>query len=229
MQHGFLNGFSFPLGADARLHSTDYNDDQVWEFTPGMVDSPAFKLQTNYGGRTGLASIVPLWTYDGRMIYQTQAYAQQPTVQTFLPGFIRVEAGITPELQLTAEYWAMESHAIGGRFTLKNTGDAPVNIRLELFGHVGAQGKEQPLARIALANGEGALGMGKIGNLTPAVVLEGGKVDADVTSGSSPKVYRELRIATGKTVSVRWVHAGRSSVNDSITLAQQWLKTKWNT
>jgi hypothetical protein len=54
--------YALPLAADARLSSTDYHDDQVWELSPGVPgsDAPALVLQTRYGGRVGLASLVPL-------------------------------------------------------------------------------------------------------------------------------------------------------------------------
>lgn len=219
---------TLPLAADARLSSTDYNDDQVWELTPGVTDSPALKLQTNYGGRTGLASIVPLWTHDGRIIYQTQAYAQPPVITAFAPGYAQVEAALTPALLLTARYRAIESHAIGGQYTLRNTGQNPVRVRLELFGHVGAKGKEQPLKLIALPGGLYALGMGKIGNLNPVVLLESGTAETDTGLGISPKVYRDFAIAGGESVTVRWVHAGRLTTRDSLGLAQKWLGEAWD-
>lgn len=219
---------TLPLAADARLSSTDYNDDQVWELTPGVTDSPALKLQTNYGGRTGLASIVPLWTHDGRIIYQTQAYAQPPTITAFAPGYAQVEAALTPSLLLAATYWAIESHAIGGRFTLRNTAKNPVQVRLELFGHVGAKGKEQPLKLISLPGSLYALGMGKIGNLNPVVLLENGTAETDTGLGISPKVYRDFTIAGGESVTVRWVHAGRLTARDSLGLAQNWLDEGWD-
>jgi hypothetical protein len=217
-----------PLAADARLSSTDYSDDQVWELTPGVIDSPALKLQTNYGGRTGLASIVPLWTHDGRIIYETQAYAQPPVITTFAPGYARIKAALTPSLLVLGEYLAFESHAIGGRFTLRNGGGKPVEVRLELFGHVGAKGKEQPLKLISLPDGLCALGIGKIGNLNPVVLLENGQAEAITDLGVSPKIHRDLHIAAGESVTIRWVHAGRLTVRDSLALAQQWLREPWD-
>ncbi|MCB9453411.1 MAG: hypothetical protein H6672_18420 [Anaerolineaceae bacterium] len=219
---------TLPLAADARLSPTDYNDDQIWELSPGVADSPALKLQTNYGGRTGLASILPLWTHDGRMIYQTQAYARPPVITVFAPGYARVEAALTPDLTLEAVYWTMESHAIGGRFTLRNTGKKAADVRLELFGHVGAQGKERPLKLIPLGTSFSALGLGKIGNLNPAIVLEKGLGEGDTTLGVSPKLYRDFTLAAGESVTARWVHAGRLTVRDSLGLAQQWFKADWD-
>ena len=61
------------LAADARLSLTDYADDQVWTLHGSGAESPALALQTSYGGRAGLVSILPLWSHDGRTIYETNA------------------------------------------------------------------------------------------------------------------------------------------------------------
>ncbi len=53
--------FNFQIAADARFSRTDYTDDQVWKLNLGSRDNPALALQTQFGGRAGLASIVPMW------------------------------------------------------------------------------------------------------------------------------------------------------------------------
>jgi len=115
------------IAADTRLSSTDYRDDQIWEVLPGSGESAALALQTRFGGRAGLVSLVPMWLHDGRSIYQAQAYSQPPYLTGFAPGYLRFEAALTPHLALQTEYWAMESHAIGVRYTLANVHTASVN------------------------------------------------------------------------------------------------------
>src|SRR4051794_5743817 len=129
------------LGADARLSQTDYFDDQVWELVLGSQGNPALGLQTSYGGRVGLASIVPLWRIDNRPVYQYQAYTTPPTLTAFAPGYLQASAKITPRLQLKADFWVMDSHAVGARLTVKNTG-AAVEIGLDLVAFVASQGQE---------------------------------------------------------------------------------------
>src|SRR5690606_32121711 len=111
--------FSLLLAADARLRATDYTNDQVWRLSLGTGGgSPALVLQTSYGGRVGLASIIPMWFYDGRVIYETQAYSTPPVITGFAPGYLRAQAALTPQVSVQAEYWAIDSHTIGGQFTL---------------------------------------------------------------------------------------------------------------
>lgn len=210
------------LAADARLSSTDYADDQVWELLLGAGNSPALALQTRYGGRAGLASLVPMWLHEGRVIYETQAYARPPCVTAFAPGYLRVQATLTPQLALQAEYWAIESHAIGARFTISNARTQPQKVRLDLFGYVASSGKEQPLNILTLQDRQHALHMGKIGSLNPVVLMENGSAEM-----TSPKIGREWTIGGRKKIVVRWVHAGRPDVRDSLALAQHWLKQNW--
>ncbi|MEP6984459.1 MAG: hypothetical protein ABI970_02600, partial [Chloroflexota bacterium] len=215
------------IAADARLSSTDYRDDQIWEVLPGSGESPALALQTRFGGRAGLVSLVPMWLHDGRSIYQAQAYARPPYLTGFAPGYLRFEAALTPHLALQTEYWAMESHAIGIRYTLANVHTQPLDVELDVIAFVGLNNKEQRLLALPSSEGAGALSLGTIGNLQPVILLEDGQTDANAPS--SPKLQRTLTIPPHKKITVRLIHAGLGSVNLSVALAQKWLKTDWAT
>jgi hypothetical protein len=219
--------FSFQLAADARLSQTDYTDDQVWELRLGAVESPALALQTQYGGRVGLASLVPMWSHDGRAIYQTQTYAEPPLITAFAPDYLQAQAKLTPTIKLQAEYWVMESHAIGGCFTLANTGQQTEKLRLDLFGHVVAKTKEQALAIVALKKKRTALAMGEIGTIRPVVMMENGDAAAGVGEAASPKIGVDLTLPVKSRVTVRWIHAGDGDLRDSLARAQHWLQQDW--
>src|SRR5512145_1552079 len=148
---------SLQIAADARLSSTDYADDQTWELALGTLDAPALVLQTQYGGRAGLVSLLPLWQHDGRMVYQAQAYAKPPLLTGFAPGYLRAQAALTLQLTLQAEYWVMDSHAVGARFTLTNDTPEPATVRLDLFGHVGLNSKEQAINLLTTPEGVNAI------------------------------------------------------------------------
>jgi hypothetical protein len=212
------------IAADARLSSTDYLDDQCWELVLGKVDSPALVLQTRYGGRAGLASLIPMWTLDGRKIYEFQAYAQPPVITAFAPGYLRAEAGPMPSLHVQAEYWVMESHAVGGRFTLANSGSAPVRVGFDLVGFVASGGKEHPLRVETLPDGTVVLLLSKVGNLFPLALLEGGRSVPE----SSSRLSKTLDLLPGGEISLRWVHAGRTNADESLTLARRWLSEDWS-
>lgn len=216
------------LAADARLCPTDYTDDQAWELSLGSLESPALALHTRYGGRAGLVSLVPMWNHDGRVVYQAQAYAAPPKVTAFAPGYASVEAALTPQLTLRAEYWVMESHAVGARFTLANSGSKPETLRLELFGHVGMGGKEQPVRTLKRPDGGCALVIGKIVNLHPVVLLDAATLSEPETPLSTPRIGRTFTIGSRKKIALRWVHAGLTNAEDSLALAADWLKRDWD-
>lgn len=217
--------YCLTLAADARLSATDYHDDQIWEVQLGTGESPALALQTRFGGRAGLVSLVPLWVHDGRPIYQSQAYAKPPTVTGFAPGYLRFQATLTPQLALQAEYWVMESHAIGIKFTLANAHLEPTEVQLDLIAFVGMDNKEQKLLALPTNNSGSALSLGNIGNLQPVVMLENGTPDG--SGGGSPKLSRPMIIGGRKKVEIRLVHAGMTKAQSSLALADKWLKTDW--
>jgi hypothetical protein len=220
--------YSLQIAADARLSQTDYQDDQTWEVKLGTGESPALALQTRYGGRAGLASIVPMWLHEGRVIYQTQAYAKPPIVTAFAPGYVRVEASLSPQLELQAEYWAMDSHAVGARLTVTNTNPAPTDIRLDLVGFIGMGAKEQKTKLLILANDQVVLGLGQVANLYPIIMLENSDISPDATS-SSGKIGRNVTIEGQQKASFRWVHAALPDTRQSAALATKWLQADWDT
>ncbi|MBC7870792.1 MAG: hypothetical protein H7Y09_08125 [Chitinophagaceae bacterium] len=224
----FSPSFALTLAADARFSQTDYTDDQIWEVSPGEASAPALALQTRYGGRVGLASLVPMWIHDGRTIYEAQTYAESPTIVSFTPGFTQLHAKIIPEIELTAEFWAMESHAIGARFTLHNVGTQSITLRLDLFAHVAAEEKKGSLAILTLQDQTNALSLGKIGNSEPIIILENAHAVFSPGMKTSPKIGVDLTIAADEKLALRWVHAGLGKMGDSLERAQFWLAQDWD-
>jgi hypothetical protein len=219
--------YTLHLAADARLSTVDPLDDQVWVLSLGAVDDPALALQTAYGGRVGMANIIPMWQVDGRSIHQMQAYAVAPSVVTFAPAYIQTQAMITPDLQLTAEHWCMESYAFGVRYHLKNTGAQDLTVRVDLFAHVSNDTRDLPLAIMALADGTDALSMGRLQRLEPVTLLEGGRVV--LRDGQrEAKVGHSLTVPAGETIPLRWVHAGLGKMADSLDRAEWWLAQDWD-
>jgi hypothetical protein len=220
--------YMLQLAADARLARTDYVDDQVWELVLGEDDAPGLMLQTRYGGRVNLASLVPMWLHEGHVIYQAQTYVKPPVVTAFAPGYARARAIITPKLVMTADFWVMESHAVGGRFTVENTGKKDSEIRLDLFGQVIAEKKERHTAIMALIDETHALSLGRLTCLEPVVVLEDGRAEIPTGQKASPKIGVDLTLPAGEKASVRWVHAGMDSMAASLERAQFWLQQDWD-
>ncbi|MEQ8676085.1 MAG: hypothetical protein RLP44_31805 [Aggregatilineales bacterium] len=219
--------FSLYLAADARLSRTSYLNDQVWELTPSAPDSPALLLQTRYGGRVGLATIIPMWIMDGQSIYETSSYATAPTLTAFAPGYAQVEGNITQTLQLTAEYRVIDSQVICGQFTLTNSGDSLASLHVDLLAQVLVNKQEKRLAILSLSDTTYALSMGMLTGLEPVLLFEGATADLD-TIRVSPKIGRDITVPAGESITLRWVHAGMNDMQTSLTYTQHTLNGDWD-
>lgn len=219
--------FSLYLAADARLSRTSYLNDQVWELTPGAPDSPALLLQTRYGGRVGLATIIPMWQVDGHSIYESSAYATAPVMTSFAPGYAQVEGDLTTTLHLTADYRVIDSRIICGQFILQNNGDSPAQIHMDLLGQVLVNKQEKRLAILSLNDGTFALSMGMLTGLEPVLLFEGATADLE-TIRISPKIGRDITLDAGESITLRWVHAGMDAMQTSLNYTQNALNGDWD-
>jgi hypothetical protein len=227
--HKQPNGISFIkallLGADARLSRVNFTDDQAWHVLWGDDKHAPLTLKTGYGGRVKHATITPQWSHEGRTIATPQTYYETPQLVAFAPAFARLQGKITHNLMLTAEYWVMESNAIGGRFTIQNIGTNVDEIRLSLVGDV-LTDKKASLAILTLISEAHALSMGRYPRLEPVLMMEHGTAGA-ITS-KEPIIHTSLKIEAGKTQTVRFVHAGLSRMSDSVERATYWLGQNWD-
>ena len=220
--------FDFHLAADARSSRTDYCDDQVWVLRLGSRDEAAIAFQTQFGGRAGLVSLVPMWRIDGGVIYQALGYARRPAITFFAPNFIQIEASPLPELELIGRFWAMESRAAGGEFTLSNQSNDHLSLQLDLFGHVGIGGRNQKLNVLTMADYSLALHLGEIGNLNPVVTMEGASVEVYGGRISSPKIGCRIELAPDESCRIPFVVAGLADMRDSFSVAMNWMSRPWS-
>jgi hypothetical protein len=213
------------IAADARLSRTSFTDDQVWDVRLGAGDQPALALHTRYGGRAGLVSLVPLWTFEGRQVYQSMTYATPPTLTTILPDTITADCLPLPGLAVQFLFRAHESQVLGGQITLHNTTDAPLHGRFDWFLHIGVSGQEQKLTHISELGVPVALTtVLPVGNLTPVLLFDqGGPGDESL----SPRLGINIALAADARITLRWLHVGLTSVQNSVALGAAWLKLDW--
>ena len=220
--------FEFHLAADARNSRTDYSDDQAWTVKLGRRDEAAIAFQTQYGGRAGLVSLVPMWRLGDRTIYQHLTYAEEPVMTHFAPNYLQIEAAPLPELKLVLRFWAMESRAAGCEFNLTNNGTVDISLQLDLFGHVVINGRNRKLNVLTIGDYSLALHLGQIGNINPVVTLEG--ASADIYGGriSSPKIGCRVELAPGASTRIPFVSAGLADMRDSFSVAMNWMSRTWD-
>ncbi|MDE2775385.1 MAG: hypothetical protein OXI77_05540 [Chloroflexota bacterium] len=219
--------FEYYLAADVRSSRTDYRDDQAWTVRLGRRDEAALAFQTRYGGRAGLVSMVLMLRCGERLVYQEQSYAERPQITYFAPNLVCIEAAPLAELAMTARYWAMESRAAGGEFTLTNTSADAIRLQLELFGHAVINSRKVRLNVLTLGDGTLALHLGQIGNINPVAAMAG--ASAEIYGGriGSPKIGRVLALQPGESARAPFAVAGLEDMRDSFSLAMNWASQSW--
>lgn len=221
--------YELRLAADARFCQTNYSDDQTWDLLIGKGEDPAIALHTKYGYRVGLASLIPMWVHDGHLIYQAQTYHQTPKITAFAPNYIAVDAQILPDIALKAEHLAMNSQVIGGLYTVNNKSDTDIKLRFDMFGHIGAKGQEIKPSIINMSAGGHALALATLPTLAPVILIENGTATAISGRTASPKIGIDVQILAGKSMTIRWVHAGMPHVQQSLIAVRRWLAVSWDT
>lgn len=219
--------FEYYLAADARHSQTDYCDDQAWTLRLGRRDEAALAFQTQYGGRAGLVSLVPMWRSGERLVYQAQSYSEGPVVSGFAPDFVQIEAAPLAELALVARFWAMESRAAGGEFALTNESAEALRLQLELFGDAIINSRKARLNVLTLGDGTLALHLGQIGNINPVATLENAVSEIYGGRISSPKIGCALELQPGETRTVCFAVAGLEEMRDSFSVAMNWISRSW--
>ncbi|MCY4539020.1 MAG: hypothetical protein OXE52_12445, partial [Chloroflexi bacterium] len=219
--------FEFHMAADARMSRTKYVDDQAWKLDLGGTNRAALAFQTQFGGRAGLVSIVPMWLTDGHPVYQYQSYHHPPVLTHFAPNFLAIRAEIAPWLELKARYWVMESNAAGCEFSIKNHNNEDLELQIELFAHVVINGRNKRLNVLTMGDYSLALHLGQIGNINPVLTLEGAGMDIYGGRISSPKLGRRLVLPAGETRTVPFAVAGLPDMRDSHSVTMNWLSRPW--
>ncbi len=220
--------FEFHMAADARMSRTNYVDDQAWKLDLGGKNRAALAFQTQFGGRAGLVSIVPIWLTGGHQVYQYQSYHHPPVATHFAPNFLGIRAEIAPWLELRARYWVMESNAAGCEFSIKNHKSEDLELQIELFAHVVINGRNKKLNVLTMGDYSLALHLGQIGDINPVLTLEGASVDIYGGRISSPKLGRRLVLPAGETTRVPFVVAGLPDMRDSHSVTMNWLARPWD-
>ncbi len=216
------------LAADARISQTHQHNDHVWLLEVGDVHTETLTLQTDYGRRVKQTNLRVAWWHNNRAVLQYQAYAVPPIFVSVAPGFARTQGQITADIHFIAEFWVMESQAVGVRYTLTNNGHQTETLRADLLADVlressSVQKAIHPFEEESLL-GQYALSLGFLPELEPMVMLEG----ATIADLKTLNISAELTIPAGQSQKIRWVHAGLSTKSASLALAKFWLSQDWD-
>jgi hypothetical protein len=211
------------FAADARLSRIDYTDDQSWEIVFGSGNEPALCFQTRYGGRAGMVRIVPMFIVGSSAVYEANGYTELPTLVAFAPNYARVEARPRPDLRLTADLWLMDSHCVGGRFTLTNDSGAELPARIDLVAQAVRDELPVKMNLLTLENAEEALHLGLLGGLNPVMLIEQSALINSHPDRARPKLTASMTLLASGSESRRWVVCGEKMRQDSLVNGYQWL------
>ena len=210
------------LAADARLVRTDYADDPIWELTLTGGDPPALALRTTYGLRARSMRLFPGFREGETDLTNPAEFAAAPAVEQFYVNYLRVVFQPFAGIEVKAEYWAPESHAVAGRFLVTNVGERGRTLRLRLNAVLRPDETPQVMAE-GRVNDVTVL-EGHTGNLHPVIFVEGG-AQGDV--GPYSALFRDLELAPGETRTVAWGHGGLIEAGPSMELARSVATRDW--
>jgi hypothetical protein len=209
------------IAADARLGVTDYNDDQIWELSLKGGEPPALALQTTFGLRARSLRLFPRFTLNDQTRSDPESFERRPVVHRFFPNYLELSFSPFMDIDVRAEYWVPESHAVCGRLYLANHSDQDRELRLEWVCLLSpTEGQRMAIEEIQAA----PVLLGASGNLTPVVFLTGG---AQPGSSVYPSLSLSLTLPPGGVHLVVWSEAARGTPEESFALARRTAARHW--
>ena len=211
------------IAADARLGSTDYCDDQIWELSLRGGEPPALALQTTFGLRARSLRLFPRFTLDDQTRNDPDSFERPPVVHRFYPNYLELSFSPFTDIDVRAEYWVPESHAVCGRLHLANHASHVQELRLEWVGLLTpTEGEGQ---RMAVEEIQAApVLLGSSGNLVPLVFLTGG---AQPGTSVYPSLSLSLSLPAGGVYLSIWSQAARQTPEESFALARRTAARQW--
>lgn len=206
------------LAADVRLTPTDYANDHIWELQLAGADPAAFALRTSYGKRVADMRLFPIVGEAGSFPMDPAEFVLQPRVRRFYVNYLRVVYQPLPGLDVVAEFWVPDSHAVVGRLKIHNTSDRRRVVEAGIGAALRSGGDAPPMAPEMLAGQTVLVSRMRPGALNPLVMLDG--ATAERVAGE-PALLRECELAPGETRELRWVQAALATPDASLQHARR--------
>ena len=212
---------SLTLAADFRLSKPDYVNDQIWELEIGAGEPAALAMRTTYGLRARTMRLFYRFRELGKTITNPAEFFASPYLRRFYPNFLWLEFSPLEGLEVTAEYWVPESHALAGRLTLNNRTTFARKITIDLCGMLtpldGQPLKDSQQQMVNILAGETA-------RLFPVIFMTGGP---QFGPGSHPSLTLALDFDPGSSRQVSWAIGSADSAEASFDLARRIAGRSW--
>jgi Mannosylglycerate hydrolase MGH1-like glycoside hydrolase domain len=209
------------LASDVRLGPTDYCDDQIWEISLGGGDPPALAVETSYGLRARAMRIFPRFTLGDKTLSDPNEFAQPPVVHQVFPNFLSLTFAPFPDIDVIAEYWVPQPHALAGRVQITNNGHKDCTVLLEMVARLTpTEGQRMAPFEMQAAT----ILSGQSGALSPVLFMTGG---AKAGPGPYPSLALKIGLNPDAMRQVTWVQVGVAERQASFELARAIAAYKW--
>lgn len=213
---------SLTLAADTRLCKPDYLNDHIWELEIGGGEPSGLAVRTTYGLRARNMRLFYRFGEAGHSVTSPAAFAGAPRLRRFYPNFLWLDFVPLEGLEVAAEYWVPESHALAGRVTLANHTQAARKVDFELCGALTPlDGKSLSYMQQQMVN---VLG-GRTGGLMPVLFLTGGP---SLGPGPHPSLALRMDLEPGQIKPLTWCLAAEHSIEASFELARKVAARPWD-
>ncbi|MBI4770726.1 MAG: hypothetical protein HY784_10055, partial [Chloroflexi bacterium] len=166
--------------------------------------------------------LFPTFREGDTVVTDPAEFAEPPAVEQFLVNSLRLRFQPFAGVQVIAEYWAPESHAVAGRFTVSNVGELGRTLRLRLSAVLKPDENPQVMASNKINNV--VVLDGHTTNLHPVVFMPGG---AALDAAPFASLFRELQLAPGQSEALAWGHGGLRDPSASLGLARDVANRDW--
>jgi len=212
---------SLTIASDFRLSKPDYVEDQIWELEIGAGEPAALAVRTTYGLRARSMRLFYRFGELGKTIINPAEFSASPYLQRFYPNFLWLECSPFEGLDVTAEYWVPESHALAGRLTLNNRTAFARKITVDLCGMlIPLDGESLKESQQQMVN----VLAGQTGGLLPVIFMTGGP---QFGPGPYPSLTMALDFDPGASRQLNWAIASIASAEASFDLARRTAGRSW--
>lgn len=210
------------MAADMRLCTPDYLNDHIWELEIGGGEPASVAVRTTYGLRARNMRLFYRFGEAGTTVTNPSAFVRPPRLRRFYPNFLWLDFAPIEGLDVTAEYWVPESHALAGRVTVTNRTLTARKMDVELCAALTPlDGKTFSFTQQHMVN----VLAGRTGGLMPVLFMASGPA---LGPGPHPSLTLKLDLDPGQSRPVTWCLAGESSVGASFELARKVAARPWD-
>ena len=212
---------SLTLAADFRLCKPDYFNDHIWELEIGGGEPASLAVRTTYGLRARNMRLFYRFSESGRTLTNPSEFQTPPRLRRFYTNFLQFNFVPFDGLEITAEYWIPESHALAGRLTIVNRTAVNRKLDFELCGSL------MPLDGLSLAFTQQQMVnvlAGTTGGLAPVLFMTGGPHSG---SGPYPSLVVKPDFEPGMIHTFTWSMAAQASPEASFELARHTAARPW--